>query len=70
VSAALANDSGESFVWKVDPESMAVSRAPVELGDLLDDRVRITSGLDEGDVVAISGVNELRDDMVVRILEP
>jgi multidrug efflux pump subunit AcrA (membrane-fusion protein) len=49
---------------------MAVSRAPVELGDLFEDRVRITSGLDEGDVVAITGVNELRDGMVVRILEP
>ncbi len=70
VSAALASDSGKPFVWKVDPESMAVSRAPVELGDMLDERVRITSGLDEGDVVAISGVNELRDQMVVRILAP
>jgi RND family efflux transporter MFP subunit len=70
VSAALADDSGKAFVWKVDAESMAVSRAPVELGDLFDDRVRITAGLDEGDLVAISGVNELRDGMVVRILEP
>ncbi|MCK5363302.1 MAG: efflux RND transporter periplasmic adaptor subunit [Gammaproteobacteria bacterium] len=70
VSAALADDSGKPFVWKVDAESMAVSRVQVELGNLLDDRVRITSGLDEGDMVAISGVNELRDDMVVRILEP
>ena len=49
---------------------MAVSRAPVELGDLFDNRVRITSGLDEGHVVVNSGVNELRDDMVIRILEP
>jgi RND family efflux transporter MFP subunit len=69
VSAAVADDTGKAFVWKVDPRSMAVSRAPVELGDLVDDRVRITSGLEDGDMVAISGVNQLRDDMVVRLLE-
>jgi RND family efflux transporter MFP subunit len=70
VSAAIADDNGKAFVWRVDPQSMAVSRAPVELGDLVDDRVRITSGLEDGDMVAISGVNQLRDDMVVRLLEP
>ena len=70
VSAALADDSGKAFVWKLDPESKSVSRAPVELGDLVNDRVRITAGLEEGDLVAISGVNQLRDDMVVRILAP
>ena len=69
VSAALADDSGNAYVWKLDPESMAVSRATVELGDLLDDRVRISTGLTEGDLVAISGVNQLRDGMVVRIIE-
>jgi RND family efflux transporter MFP subunit len=69
VSAALADDNGKAFVWKLDPDTKAVSRAPVELGDLIDDRVRITAGLDEGDLVAISGVNELRDDMIVRILQ-
>ena len=69
VSAALADDSGNAYVWKLDAESMAVIRAPVELGDLLDDRVGITAGLAEGDLVAISGVNQLRDDMVVRIIE-
>ena len=69
VSAALADDSGNAYVWKLDPESMAVSRAPVELGDLLDDRVRISTGLTEGDLVAISGVNQLRDGMIVRIIE-
>ena len=70
VTATLADDNGKAFVWKLDPESKAVSRAPVELGDLIDDRVRITAGLEDGDLVAVSGVNQLRDDMVVRILAP
>ncbi len=70
VSATLADDSGNPFVWKMDPDSLAVRRAAVELGDLFEDRVRITAGLEEGDMVVISGVNALRDGMVVRILEP
>ena len=70
VNAALADDSGKAFVWKVDPETGSVSRAPVELGDLIDDRVLITAGLEEGDMVAISGVSLLRDDMKVRPLAP
>ena len=69
VSAAIADDSGKAFVWTVDPESLVVSRAPVELGEMVDDRIRITAGLEEGSMVAISGVNELRDDMVVRLIE-
>jgi RND family efflux transporter MFP subunit len=69
VSAALADDEGKAFVWKVNPDSMSVSRAPVELGDLSDNRVLITAGVEEGELVAISGVNQLRDDMVVRLLE-
>ena len=69
VSAAVASDAGDPFVWKVDPETLEVSRAQVALGDLVNDRVRITDGLEEGDMVAISGVNQLRDGMVVRLLD-
>jgi RND family efflux transporter MFP subunit len=69
VDAALADDSGKAFVWKLDPESKAVSRTPVELGDLAGGRVRVTAGLEEGELVAISGVHQLRDGMVVRILD-
>ena len=69
VSAALADDSGKAFVWKVDPGSKTVSRAPVELGDLIGDRVRIASGLQEGELVAISGVNQLRGGMEIRLIE-
>lgn len=69
VDAALADDAGKPFVWKLDPKTKAVARAPVELGDLVDNRVKVTAGLEEGDQVAISGVNQLRDDMVVRVIE-
>lgn len=70
VTATVAADDGSPFVWKIDTETKAVARAPVELGDLVGDRVRIVSGLEEGDLVAVSGVNQLRDGTVVRLIEP
>lgn len=69
VTAAVANDSGNPFVWKLDPDSMTVSPVPVALGDLVGGRVKITDGVNTGDMVVVSGVNELRDGMQVRILE-
>ena len=45
---------------------MTVSRVPVELGQLTDDRVLLTSGVEQGDMVATSGVLSLREGMQVR----
>jgi RND family efflux transporter MFP subunit len=64
--AAVADEEGRSTVWVVDPETMAVSRRPVSLGELGGDQVQIADGLRDGDVVAISGVSQLRPGMVVR----
>jgi RND family efflux transporter MFP subunit len=70
VTAAQADESGQAYVWQVDPEAMTVSRKPVELGPLTGDRVLLSSGVSEGDLVAISGVTALREDMRVREFEP
>jgi RND family efflux transporter MFP subunit len=70
VTAAQADDSGKPYVWKVDPDTMTVSRVPVELGDMSGDRVYVDSGLAEGELVAVSGVAELREGMKVRRYEP
>jgi RND family efflux transporter MFP subunit len=69
-TAAQADESGQAYVWKVDGSTMTVSRAPVELGELADDRVRLESGVEEGDMVAVSGVAQLRDGIEVREYEP
>jgi membrane fusion protein, multidrug efflux system len=53
-------------VWRVDPGTMKVSRADVVLGELSGDSVEIRSGLSPGDQIAVSGVHQLRDGMVVR----
>ena len=69
VTAAQADENEQPYVWKVDSQSMKVSRAPVELGPLTGDRVLLTGGVQKGDQVAISGVTSLREGMQVRKYE-
>ena len=66
VAAALADEQGRAYVWKVDPSSMQISRSPVELGPLSGESVTVTSGLANGDWIAVSGVHQLRDGMRIR----
>ncbi len=65
-NAVVSDSQSPSFVWVVDSESMRVERRPVEVGDLSGSNIVIRSGLASGDVVAISGTKQLRDDMLVR----
>ena len=69
VTAAQADENEQPYVWKVDSESMTVSKSPVELGPLTGDRVLLTDGVQKGDLVVISGVTSLREGMQVRKYE-
>ena len=64
-NAVLADEQGVSTVWKVNTDTMTVSRAPVQLGELAGDQVRVLGGLQPGDRIATSGVHNLRDGMQV-----
>jgi len=66
VSAAQSDARLEAFVWKVDPESMTVSRQPVELGAVHGSEVGIESGLQQGDIIATTGLRFLEAGMQVR----
>jgi len=65
-SAAITDETGDAFVWLVDPNAMTVKRTPVQLGILSGERVFVESGLTSGQQIAISGVHHLRDGMLVR----
>jgi RND family efflux transporter MFP subunit len=69
-NATVADDEAKAFVWVVDPSSMRVRPAPVELGELSGSDVTVLSGLSDGDQIAISGVHQLREGMAVRRFEP
>ena len=69
-TAAQADENGNPYVWKVDPHTMTVSRAPVTLGQFqADDRVLLKSGVKNGDMIVTSGVMLLREGMQVRKID-
>ncbi|MDD1609318.1 MAG: efflux RND transporter periplasmic adaptor subunit [Methylococcaceae bacterium] len=68
--AVLADNTNKSTVWVVDEKTMSVHRREVKTGDLSGaDSIRISSGLKEGEVIAISGVSKLQEGQVVRKFE-
>ena len=66
--ATAGDEQGNAYVWLVDPDSMQVTRKPVTLGEVYAANVRITSGLQNGDRIAISGVTSLQEGVKVRPL--
>jgi RND family efflux transporter MFP subunit len=65
-NVTLADDTGNAFVWLIDPSSMTVRRAPVDLGQLFGSEVEVKNGLSDGDKIAASGLHHLREGMTVR----
>ena len=61
-------EEGVAYVWRVDPESMAISRQRVSVGPILPYGIQIKEGLAPGDRVVGSGVHFLTDGTVVREL--
>lgn len=68
-SAVVSDENGSPYVWKVDESTMTVIRAPVVVGTLSGSEIVVQSGLAAGDVIAVTGVHQLREGLVVRRLE-
>lgn len=65
--AVLADNAGHSAVWVVDEKTMTVHRRNVTTGELSGaDSIRISSGLKEGEIIAVSGVSKLQENQLVR----
>jgi RND family efflux transporter MFP subunit len=68
--AIFADEAGRSQVWVVDPQDNTVHRRAVETGKLVGaDSIRVESGLEPGELVAVSAVSRLREGMEVRPIE-
>jgi RND family efflux transporter MFP subunit len=67
-AAAIADTDGNAYVWRYDADSSQVTRATVTLGDMSADSVRVLSGLESGDRIAVSGAAHLQEGMKVRPL--
>ena len=68
--ATSGDEQGNAYVWLVDPDSMRVTRRPVTLGEIYEDRVRVIAGLEIGNRIAISGVASLQEGVSVRPMDP
>lgn len=68
--AVFADTAGKPQVWVVDPKTRKVQRRTVTTGDLSgSDSIRIVSGLNADETIAISGVTKLHEGQAVRPLE-
>ncbi|MEM1059617.1 MAG: efflux RND transporter periplasmic adaptor subunit [Verrucomicrobiota bacterium] len=67
-NAVVSDAEGKSFVWLVDADEK-IKKVPVEVGKMSGQDIAVTSGLEEGQTIAVSGVNSLRNGMKVRPFE-
>lgn len=69
-TALYADETGKSHVWVVDTQNNTVSMRAVETGDLRGtDSIRVVSGLQAGEMIAVSAVNRLREGMAIRPID-
>lgn len=67
--AIVSDESGGSFVWLVDPETMTVHKQNVKLGTLAQTGdIIVTEGLSEGDRVVVAGVSQLHEGQKIQLL--
>lgn len=67
--ATLPDDHGRPCVWVVDPRENVVHRQPVTLGELTNDGIEVTGGLQSGQWVVTAGATLLNEGQRVR-MEP
>ena len=58
-ATALFQDNGHAAVWVVDKATSQAKLVRVEVGEYLEDRVAVLSGLSAGDMVVRAGVHKL-----------
>jgi RND family efflux transporter MFP subunit len=63
------DETGRTFVWRVDPGSMKLDRVDVATGALTDSGLEILSGLEDTDQILAAGIHFVSEGQVVRPLE-
>lgn len=66
--AVFAARAGEGFVYVVDMAQNRVRLRRVTLADTTDNSIRLTGGIEPGELVAISGIDRLSDGQRIRAL--
>jgi multidrug efflux system membrane fusion protein len=63
---AVTGESGQSYVWVVDPATKQVRRTAVQVGPYGESRVPVISGIAAHDWIVVAGVHLLRDGQPIR----
>ncbi|MBI3998978.1 MAG: efflux RND transporter periplasmic adaptor subunit [Candidatus Omnitrophica bacterium] len=66
---ALQGKENEQYVYVVNPEDKSVKKTPIVVGYARVDYAQIDSGLREGDLIAVSGLDRLEDGSKAKIIE-
>jgi multidrug efflux pump subunit AcrA (membrane-fusion protein) len=69
-SAVFSTEEGQqSYVWVVEEPAMTVTRREVTIGELTPVGLAVLEGIQRGDWIVTAGVNTLRENQEVRILQ-
>ena len=68
-ATALFQKNGAPAVWIVDPKTSQANLVPVDIGEYVEDKVTVLSGLAPGDLVVRAGVHKLFAGEKVRVRE-
>ncbi len=60
---------GDQFVYLIDAKLNVVKKTPITIGYTRPDYVQIDAGLQEGDVIAMSGFENLEDGKAIKLLD-
>lgn len=66
---AVSKQDGKAVVWLVDRDTQTVHLREVTVSGFAEDGVRISHGLDMGDLVVAAGTQFMREDMKVRLYQ-
>jgi multidrug efflux pump subunit AcrA (membrane-fusion protein) len=66
VSAVSAVRKYDPFVWVVDAKTMKVKKTSIKAGPMSGDSIAVLSGLKAGQLIAVSGVNFLKEGQKVK----
>ena len=59
-------ETSQRYVWRVDPDSMRVSRQAVTVGQLTEGGIEVISGIEPGQQVIAAGVNFVKEGQQVK----
>jgi len=65
--SALAQKDGKKVVWTVDRGTATVHMRGIEVADFTGDGVRVTKGLDNGDLVVAAGTQFMSENLKVKL---